>query len=78
MGNDARAACADNAEVAAYHKAKVKSNSQTELEALVTEFGYGLSFFDKWQERGVRTAAQITAEIAKLKSTQVTACGALA
>ena len=40
---------ADNAEVAAYVKSKVKTSSEEELQALITEFGFGLSFFDRWQ-----------------------------
>ena len=40
---------AHNAEVATYVKSKVKSSSEEELQALITEFGFGLSFFDRWQ-----------------------------
>lgn len=59
-----------NAEVAAYVAAKVRSSSEEELQALITEFGYGLSFFDRWQERGVRTAAELMRELARQQSTQ--------
>ena len=47
---------ADNAEVAAYVKSKAKTASQEELEALIKEYGFALSFFDRWKERGVGCA----------------------
>ena len=52
---------ADNAEVAAYHKLKVKTSSEQQLQALVTEFGFCLSFFERWKERGVRTVSELNA-----------------
>jgi hypothetical protein len=60
---------ADNAEHAEYVKAKVKSNTQDELQALITEWGYSMSFFERWQERGVRSVAQVTAGLRKLDAT---------
>ena len=50
-----------NAEVAAYVKSKAKTASEEELDALVTEYAYALSFFDRWKERGVRTVLQLEA-----------------
>ena len=55
-----------NAEVAAYVKAKVRTNSEEQLKALVTEWAYGMSFFDRWQERGVRTVGAMTAALNKI------------
>ena len=60
----------DNAEVAAYVKAKVKTNSEIELHNLITEWGYGLSFFDRWQQRGVSTSAAMNAGIGGCDSAQ--------
>ena len=37
------------------------------MQALITEFAYGLSFFDRWQQRGVRTPTQLTAELRKVQ-----------
>ena len=61
---------ADNAEVAAYVKAKVKTASDEELAALITEYGYGLSFFARWQSRGVRTEAEMDAKVSELSNPQ--------
>ncbi|KAL1511676.1 hypothetical protein AB1Y20_004966 [Prymnesium parvum] len=58
---------ADNAEVAAYVKAKVRSNSEEELQALITEWGYGLSFFERWQQRGVRLASEVSSALRVLE-----------
>ena len=44
-------------------KAKVRTASEEELAALITEYGYGLSFFARWQSRGVRTEAQLDAKV---------------
>ena len=57
---------ADDAEDAAYAKAKVKSSSEQQLQNLISEFGYVLSFFDRWKERGVQTVAQMRAQLKKL------------
>ena len=54
-------------EHAEYVKSKVKSSSEDELQALITEWGYGLSFFARWQERGVRSAREITAALKVLE-----------
>jgi hypothetical protein len=59
----------DNAEVAAYVKSKVRASSEDELKALITEWAYGMSFFERWQERGVRSVAQLTAGLRKLDAT---------
>jgi len=57
---------ADDEEDAAYAKAKVKSSSEQQLKNLLTEWAYGMSFFDRWQERGVRTVSQLSAQLKKL------------
>eukprot|EP00966_Prymnesium_polylepis_P328953 7384731-Prymnesium_polylepis.2 len=50
---------ADTAEHAAYVKAKVRTSSQEQLDALITEFAYGLSFFERWKKRGVRSVKDL-------------------
>ena len=57
---------AHNAEVAAYVKSKAKTSSEIELQELITEWGYGMSFFERWQERGVRSVREIRAGLDKL------------
>ena len=57
---------ADDAQTMAYHKAKVKTSSEQQLQALITEFGYGLSFFERWKARGVRTVRELGAALKKL------------
>ena len=47
-----------------YHEAKRKSNSQLELDALVKEYAFAITFFKRWQQRGV---ASVSAMRAKLK-----------
>ena len=59
-----------NAEVAAYVKSKAKTASEEELQSLIKEYGYGLSFFDRWKERGVSSVQEMTAELAKLDKAQ--------
>ena len=59
---------ADSAEHMAYVKAKVKTNSQEQLEALVTEFGYGLSFFQRWKQHGVRSARDMTNKLKEIQA----------
>ena len=44
---------ADHAALDAYHTSKRKSNSQLELDALVKQYALALSFFARWQQRGV-------------------------
>ena len=46
---------AHHAELDAYHAHKRKTNSQIELDALVKAYALALSFFDRWEKRGVRT-----------------------
>jgi hypothetical protein len=57
---------ADSKEHSNYVKAKVRTSSQEQLSALVTEFGYGLSFFQKWQQSGVTTASELNAELREI------------
>ena len=65
---------ADNAQYAAYVKAKAKTASQEELKALVTEWAYGMSFFERWQERGVRSVAQLNAGLRSICACRAPAC----
>ena len=44
---------ADHAAHDAYVTAKRKSNSQLELDALIKQYALALSFFKRWQQRGV-------------------------
>lgn len=61
---------AENAEVAEYVKAKAKTNSELDRQALITEWGYGMSFFERWQERGVRSIAAMNSALRQRESTQ--------
>ena len=65
---------ADSAQYAAYVKAKAKTASQEELKALVTEWAYGMSFFERWQERGVRSVAQLNAGLRSICACRAPAC----
>ena len=60
----------DNAEVAAYVKAKVRTASDEELAALITEYGYSLSFFARWQSRGVRSEAHLDSKVSEISNPQ--------
>ena len=61
---------ADNAEVADYVKNKVATNSELTKQALILEWGFGMSFFERWQERGVRTVGAVHEELRKLSDNQ--------
>lgn len=63
-------AAADNKEVADYIKGKLKTSSEQELESLITRYGIGLSFFERWKERGVSTVAELKRELKACKDTQ--------
>eukprot|EP00966_Prymnesium_polylepis_P335266 7390632-Prymnesium_polylepis.1 len=54
---------ADHAELAQYHKSRRKANEANELDALFTRYALALSFFERWQKRGVHTVVQITAAL---------------
>ena len=58
----------EHSEHAAYVKAKVRTTAQEQLDALVIEFGYGLSFFQRWQEHGVQSIAALSAKLRKFES----------
>ena len=58
---------ADTAEHAAYVKANIRTNSQEQLEALITEFGYGLSFFERWKKRGVRSVGDLSLKLRQIE-----------
>ena len=49
-----------------YVKSKAKTSSEIELQELITEWAYGMSFFERWQERSVRSVREISAGIGKL------------
>lgn len=51
---------ADHRALDDYHKARRKTNEQEELDALFTQYALALSFFERWQKRGVRLAGEIT------------------
>ena len=57
----------DTAEHAAYVKAKVRTSSQEQLDALITEFGYGLSFFERWKKRGVRSVKDLGLKLRQIE-----------
>ena len=50
---------ADHAELDQYHKARRKTNEANELDALFTQYALALSFFERWQKRGVASIAQV-------------------
>ena len=52
-----------NDEHAQYVKSRIKSSSAAELEALIIEYGYALSFFDRWEARGVRSFAELATKM---------------
>lgn len=41
------------------------------MQALITEFGFGLSFFDRCNVRGVRTPAQMALKLRRCVNEQV-------
>ena len=63
-------AAADNKEVDNYVKGKLKSSSEQELESLITRYGIALSFFERWQSRGVRTVAELSRGVKACNNTQ--------
>ena len=63
-------AAADNKEVADYIKGKLKSSSEQELDSLITRYGYALSFFERWEQRGVRTVTELNRELKACTDTQ--------
>ena len=62
---------ADHRELDSYHAAKRKSNAQLELDALVTRFTLALSFFDRWQKRGVADLAAAKAKLDAISTNQL-------
>ena len=63
-----KADAADDAQHSAYVKATVRTSAQEQLDALITEYGYGLSFFERWQKRGVRSAGELTRQLKQIDS----------
>lgn len=61
---------ADHRELNEYHAAKRKSNSQLELDALVKQYALALSFFDRWQKRGVASMTAAKAKVKQLDTNQ--------
>ena len=62
---------ADHKELDEYHVHRRKTNSQIELDALIKEYGYALSFFDRWQERGVADASAMRTALATFENDPV-------
>eukprot|EP00966_Prymnesium_polylepis_P331666 7387242-Prymnesium_polylepis.1 len=58
---------ADTAEHAAYVKAKVRTSSQEQLDALIIEFAHGLSFFERWKKRGVRSVKDLNLKLCQIE-----------
>lgn len=50
---------ADHAELDAYHKHRRKMNEEDELDALFTRYALALSFFERWQKRGVENVSEM-------------------
>lgn len=46
-----------------YEAQKRKTNSELELKALVKQYAIVLSFFQKWETRGVRSVGELTREL---------------
>ena len=61
---------AHHADHDAYVTAKRKSNSQLELDALVKMYALALSFFKRWQQRGVASLEATKEELAGIESNQ--------
>lgn len=55
----------DHAALDDYHKHRRKSNEEDELDALFTQYALALSFFERWQKRGI----EHTQEVARILST---------
>lgn len=47
-----------------------RTNSELELESLIKNFAMALSFFDRYQKRGIRTVDDMKPELQRLSSTQ--------
>jgi hypothetical protein len=65
---------ADHAELDQYHKARRKTNEEDELDALFTQYALALSFFDRWQKRGVRKVTEVTAVLNKFGNERTQVC----
>lgn len=50
---------ADHKALDEYHKTRRKTNEQDELDALFSQYALALSFFERWQKRGVRLAGEM-------------------
>lgn len=56
---------ADHKELDDYHRSRRKTNIENELDALFYSYALALSFFDRWQRRGVQTLGEANAALAK-------------
>lgn len=54
---------ADHAALDNYHKMRRKTNEEDELDSLFTQYAMALSFFERWQKRGVHKASDITSAL---------------
>lgn len=61
----------DEAELDSYRRAVRKSNSALELEALIKNFAFALSFFDRYVRRGVKSIEDARVQMAGLSSDQL-------
>jgi hypothetical protein len=59
---------ADHAELDQYHKDRRRKNEADELDELFTRYALALSFFDRWQKRGVKSVGEITTALSKFGS----------
>ncbi|KAL1528286.1 hypothetical protein AB1Y20_009643 [Prymnesium parvum] len=53
-----------------YHKERRKVNERDELDALFTQYALALSFFKRWQERGVERSSDINSGLAQFGQPQ--------
>ncbi|KAL1496522.1 hypothetical protein AB1Y20_016476 [Prymnesium parvum] len=51
---------ADHGALDEYKKERRKTNEQEELDALFTQYAIALSFFERWQQRGAQTMADVS------------------
>lgn len=61
----------DHLELDAHRSATRKSNSELELESLIKNFALALSFFDRYQQHGVKSVADIQPTLEGIASSQV-------
>eukprot|EP00966_Prymnesium_polylepis_P259720 5999344-Prymnesium_polylepis.1 len=60
----------DHKELDAFRVVRRKSNSELELESLIKQYALGLSFFDRYQQRGVKSVGAMQQALDGLCSDQ--------